>query len=102
MTKRSWIGFLVVVVMLGVGVMPANAWSPHLFGARVFIGPGPFWFGYPYYAPPVVVQPSPPVYVQPPATAPAPASWYYCENPKGYYPYVAQCRGGWRAVPSRP
>jgi hypothetical protein len=27
-------------------------------------------------------------------------SWYYCSNPAGYYPYVAHCKDGWRAVPA--
>jgi hypothetical protein len=75
----------------------------------VFIGPtiavpfgpfwAPYWAPYPYAYPPVVVQPPPQVSVQPP---PSPPSWYYCDNPKGYYPYVQQCRGGWRQVPAQP
>ena len=28
--------------------------------------------------------------------------WYYCPNPQGYYPYVAQCYSGWQAVPATP
>ena len=27
-------------------------------------------------------------------------TWYYCSNPAGYYPYVAQCNTGWQAVPA--
>ena len=27
-------------------------------------------------------------------------SRYYCPDPAGYYPYVAQCKGGWQAVPA--
>jgi hypothetical protein len=27
-------------------------------------------------------------------------SWYYCSDPAGYYPYVAQCNTGWQAVPA--
>jgi hypothetical protein len=26
--------------------------------------------------------------------------WYYCSEPAGYYPYVAQCNTGWQAVPA--
>jgi hypothetical protein len=110
MTKR-WIGFLVAVAVLVVGIAPAQAWvavhgfhGPHVFvGPRVFVGPGPFWYPHPYYWPPVVVQPSPPqVYVQPPEAPPAQLYWYYCENPKGYYPYVSQCPGGWMRVVPQP
>jgi hypothetical protein len=54
---------------------------------------------YPYpdpYQPPVVVVP-------PPANPAAPAYWYYCGNPAGYYPYVAQCRMAWqRVIPQTP
>jgi len=89
-------------------------------GPRVGIGIGPYWggywrpyaygypYGYPYgYAyPPVVTVPSTQVYVQPsaPAAAQPPplASWYYCDNLRGYYPYVQQCPGGWRAVSPTP
>ena len=98
MTKRG-IGLVVAVAVLVLGVVPADAWwgRPH-----VWIGPP--WYPYPYYyAPPVVVQPSPPqVYVQPHDTAPAESNWYHCENPNGYYPYVKQCPGGWTRVAPQP
>lgn len=68
----------------------------------------------PFLPPTVVVQvpaPSAPVYVPPPpppsaplpsASPPpaAPATWYYCANPHGYYPYVTACPGGWASVPA--
>jgi hypothetical protein len=63
-------------------------------------------FGVPYLYPPAVVspppvyvQPAPQVYVQPPPPQPY---WYYCDNPQGYYPYVAQCPGGWQQVAPTP
>ncbi len=59
---------------------------------------------YPYpdpYQPPVVVAPVTPVV--PVAPAPPPSQfWYYCDNPPGYYPYVAQCATPWRPVPAEP
>jgi len=27
-------------------------------------------------------------------------AWYYCADPAGYYPYVAQCNTGWQTVPA--
>lgn len=61
---------------------------------------------YPYpnpYEPPVVLveqaPPAPPPVAAPPAP---PQYWYYCQNPAGYYPYVAKCRGPWQAVPATP
>lgn len=29
-------------------------------------------------------------------------SWYYCQDPQGYYPYVQQCNGPWQPVPPTP
>jgi len=66
---------------------------------------GDQWYFYP--AP---VYPYPDPYVPPvlapaaavPTPAPAPGTtWYYCDNPAGYYPYVAQCTAPWRAVPAQ-
>jgi hypothetical protein len=68
-------------------------------GVRIGIGVGlgTFWEPYwPHYAyAPVVVAP-PPVVVQP--SLPPPQYWYYCDSAQAYYPYVAQCPEGWRAV----
>jgi hypothetical protein len=60
---------------------------------------------YPYpdpYTPPpvVVVQPTPQVQV--PSAPPPTQYWYYCDQAKGYYPYVPNCPGGWRMVPATP
>jgi hypothetical protein len=102
-----------LVLALGLAVLPSTA------DARVFVGIGipfgvPFgWYGAPYfYAPPVyaywppapVYVPPPVQYVVPPAVQAAPAVqyWYYCGKPKGYYPYVKACPGGWRQVQPKP
>ena len=63
---------------------------------------------YPYpdpYQPPVVMVERPPTVVAPAPVAPpapvaAPQYWYYCQNPQGYYPYVAQCGSLWQKVPA--
>ena len=77
-------------------------------------GPGYYWpyYGYPYppyvdpaYAyPPVVVQSTPPAYVEQgaPQAAPAQSEWYYCAASRSYYPYVSECPGGWQRVPAQP
>lgn len=59
---------------------------------------------YPYpdpYTPPVIAGPAPPPVAQgqPPGQ---PGTWYYCDSPRGYYPYVPQCQASWRAVPASP
>jgi hypothetical protein len=62
----------------------------------------------PYYYPPAVVNypVEPPEYIERgELVGPAPqasASWYYCADPQGYYPYVKRCPGGWQAVPPQP
>ncbi|MDR3515940.1 MAG: hypothetical protein P4M00_08995 [Azospirillaceae bacterium] len=65
---------------------------------------GGYWYFYPvpvypyptYVPPAIVVQQPPPV----PAGLPPMQSWYFCNNPQGYYPYVASCNGPWTAVPA--
>jgi hypothetical protein len=82
-------------------------WGGFAVYPRVIVGgPGPFWAGAPYssypygyYPQPVIVAPpaQPRVYVQQPQQQ----YWYYCEGPKGYYPYVPQCRSEWLKVVPR-
>jgi hypothetical protein len=80
----------------------------HHGGPRVFIGGYygfPYYYSYGYY-PKVFVQPpysyaipEPPVYSE----SAQPYYWYYCNDPKGYYPYVTSCPGGWaKVVPTPP
>jgi hypothetical protein len=67
---------------------------------------GGFWYFYPepvypyptYIPPAIVVQEAPPI----PSGLPPAQFWYYCDNPHGYYPYVASCNGPWREVPATP
>ena len=63
--------------------------------------------GYAVAEPPMLASQNPP-----PAAAPAPqpgsalsavpGNWYYCESAKAYYPYVTECKEGWRSVPATP
>jgi len=39
---------------------------------------------------------------QAPVGPPPQQNWYYCDNPRGFYPYVQNCGAGWRAVPAQP
>lgn len=89
-------------IALGSLAMPAAARVVVGFGFGVPVVPAPW-----YYAPPPVVYAPPPVVYAPPPMAPAYISqsaqnWYYCDNPRGYYPYVASCATGWRDVPAQP
>jgi hypothetical protein len=69
-----------------------------IVGGGWYFYPAPI-YPFPTYVPPaIVVQQPPPV----PTGLPPAQSWYYCDNPAGYYPYVAACNGGWRQVPATP
>jgi len=83
---------------------------PYYYANDVYYVQGPG--GYAVTEPPPEAmapdQVPPPVAYPPQAGAapnapaqPAPA-WYYCESAKGYYPYVPECREGWRTVPAVP
>ncbi len=102
---------LAVVALSMMGATAAHAYhgghGGHV-GVGVWVGPGwgpwgPYYPSYPYYpyyaAPPVVVAPQQPdTYVQPEQQKEEPSYWYYCPDPKGYYPYVKKCPKGWIKV----
>ena len=81
-----------------------HGWHDGRFAWWWAVGGG--WYFYPtpiypfptYVPPAVVVQQAPPV----PTGLPPAQFWYYCDNPQGYYPYVAACNGPWRQVPAAP
>ena len=79
-----------------------HGWHGGRFGWW-WVAPG---LGWTFYAAPVYPYPEPPpavpVVAPPPAALPpsAPATWFYCANPPGYYPYVANCLAPWRPVPA--
>jgi hypothetical protein len=71
----------------------------------------PYSYSYPYVvpSPPVVIQQPPDTVIVPQQPAPqvqAPEpqaqSYYYCTEPKGYYPYVSTCKVPWKPVPVVP
>ena len=111
-------GYVVVRPPVGIVVpmLPpaySTVWvagAPYYYANDVYYAAGPG--GYIVAAPPIVSSAPPPagapVPQAPPAPAPAPAAptpsgtWYYCESAKGYYPYVLECKEGWRQVPATP
>jgi len=109
MHKRIRLILALTVVLVGSSVGPGQAWHhPHGFRPlgvvvvpRVVVPVAPSWYPYP----PVVIDAHPRVVERLPSIAlpPSPtSSWYYCDNPQGYYPYVQQCPGGWKQVPATP
>ncbi len=118
--KKILLVFCIILGVIGIGAGNSYArwhggpWGPWGGGGPwggPWHHPGIFWGGpaivvdpwpRPYYPPPppVVVQ-EPPVYIQ----QPPPENrdyWYYCESPRGYYPYVKECPGGWMKVLPQP
>jgi hypothetical protein len=104
----------------GDGGWHGGGWhGGHWHGGPWYGWGGPYWgwgwpyyygYGYPYYYPydypydyDYGTYPAAPAY-QPPGVAAqqAPATWYYCSDPRGYYPYVRSCNGPWQPVPATP
>ena len=93
----------------------------YLGGYGLGFGYNPLFYGYPYWggyatpyddyddygddyddypAPP---PPPPPGYLSNGANPTAAAgSWYRCDSPEGYYPYVRSCSHPWHAAPAQP
>jgi hypothetical protein len=100
--KRALLLFVVLATASGAALAHSRG--------RVHLG---FHFGFPvypsywYYPPPPVYYPYPAV-VAPPASPPVYVEreqenwWYYCEQTRGYYPYVKECPTGWTRVPPAP
>lgn len=63
---------------------------------------GGLWYFYPRPVYPYPDPYVPPYAVVPPPVDAPPAYWYYCSNPRGYFPYVPQCYGYWHKVPAAP
>lgn len=62
---------------------------------------GGAWYFYPAAVYPYPDPYQPPIVMVAPSEE-APQYWYYCSDPAGYYPYVAQCSTGWQRVPANP
>jgi hypothetical protein len=81
------------------GVVIGPVWSPWYY-------PAPHYYPSPYYYPPyppVIIERSPPVYVEQAAPeAPQINYWYYCNASRAYYPYVKECPSGWQRVLPQP
>ena len=108
--RPSGLAFVVVAPPIGI-VVPV---LPPAY-ATIYAGGVPYYYANDVYYQQVsngyaVVNP-PPDYVeapQPPQTAPPQVpyspggTWYYCDSAKAYYPYVSECKEGWRQVPAVP
>ena len=128
--KKMVVSIIFIAVFLCLDLFPAILYAQHhggfhgggfrggyhVGGPRVFIGgffgfphfypyrypyyyPRPYPYGYSYSYPEPYTHAAPPVNIEPQQTY----YWYYCRDPQGYYPYVANCPGGWaRVIPTPP
>jgi len=87
-------GGLAVVLATG---MPARAQEYYYYPPPYYAPPPPPVYVYPptYYPPTVIVRPAPVARGLPP-----PQFWYWCDDPRGYYPSVGSCSRAWREVPA--
>ncbi|HUN48790.1 MAG TPA: hypothetical protein VMU85_19825 [Stellaceae bacterium] len=78
--------------------MPARAQEYYYYPPPYYAPPPPPVYVYPppYYPPTVIVRPAPPVA----RGLPPPQFWYWCDDPRGYYPSVGSCNRAWREVPA--
>ena len=106
---------LAVLALVACAIASSSAWAHGgrggvrfgvFVGGPVYWGPG-YWGPAYYYPPPYYPPPeypaSPPVYIErDDGPASAQGFWYYCEQSRGYYPYVKECPAGWKRVPPAP
>ncbi len=85
-----------VAILASLG-MPARAQEYYYYPPPYYAPPPPpYAYPPPYYPPPpVIIRQAPPPR---PAGAPPPQFWYWCDDPKGYYPGVPTCNQAWREV----
>jgi hypothetical protein len=82
-------------VSYGVVIGP-GWWNPYPYYPYY---PYPYYPYYPYYPqPPVVIEETPEIYVQPAPQAAEDQFWYFCPEPQGFYPDVKKCPKGWLKV----
>jgi hypothetical protein len=98
-------GFGGVGAFLG-GTIIAGALLAPWYYPGPYYSPGPYYYA--SYPTVVEVAPSAPtVYMdQPRAVQPAASDagswWYYCNESRGYYPYVRECASPWQRVSPTP
>ena len=119
-------GFAIVRPPVGiiVPVLPPSYTTVWVAGAPYYYANDTYYTaaagGYVVAAPPAETAyteaPAAPAAPQAPAVAPAPqaappasapaqpggGTWYYCDSARAYYPYVSECKEGWRPVPATP
>jgi hypothetical protein len=120
---RLWTAALLAMTTVGTAQAGGGYYGRHWHGGHwgdssvgVVVGVPLGWpyyaggfYDWPYYPPArtVVVEQEPTVYIERGASASDGGDggdgwWHYCHNPKGYYPSVKKCPGGWERVAPNP
>ena len=76
-----------------------HGWHNGHFGWWWFAGGAWFFYDEPIYPYPGYVSDE--YYVED-DYGPGGPTWWYCQNPPGYYPYVQNCMVPWQPVPASP
>jgi hypothetical protein len=91
---------------VGLGVDALLGWPGYYAPYAAYPYPYPYAYPQPVYVPATpavaVVQPAPAAPAPAPVAAAQAQSYYYCNSPKGYYPYVRSCQHAWQMVPMTP
>ena len=111
---RPPVGIVVPVLPPAYSVVYAGG-QPYYYANETYYSGVTGGAGYTVVAPPPGAEPATAALPAPPpasspqaeqapgsAAHPSVGSWYYCESAKGYYPYVSECKEGWRPVPATP
>jgi len=109
---RAPVGAVVPVLPPGYTIVTASG-QPYYYANDTYYAPVDGGAGYAVVAPPTGAEPATAPPAPPSASSPQPGqatgsapapggNWYYCDSAKGYYPYVSECREGWRPVPAVP
>ena len=99
MARPAWHGEIHRFGFHDMEIWRGGTWfrGPHLGRAGWWWIVGGVWYWYPAPVYPFPDPYRPPVIVGPP---PATPTWYFCQNPQGYYPYVSECFTAWQTVPA--
>jgi len=109
---RAPVGAVVPVLPPGYTMVNAGG-QPYYYANDTYYASVDGGAGYAVVAPPTGAEPATAPPAPPSASSPQPGqatgsapapggNWYYCDSAKGYYPYVSECREGWRPVPAVP
>jgi hypothetical protein len=79
-----------------------RGWRGTRYGWWWWADGGWYWYDTPVYPYPTVISETVYMDAPPGVNASGGYTWWYCDNPQGYWPYVRACAGPWQAVTPPP